>query len=272
MNNELAELSQRIDALRQQQAQHEENIQLVRQKLADADARRRSDTENPRRWNHVLDNLEACLDDAKSRLESCRLAIKRTENEMALLREKKERESRAAWTAPDPELAEMLPELSGEAMQAARTILETPLEDIGKMSLEEVALLHDQVAEQQFEEALSDTDRLMGRLEFANQMAPEQAEDAAPPQTQAPEQDPEQRKQRILRSAMEHIRTGQLEEMSLEEIRLIISCYNLLTRRLKSTPRDERLKRILGAAVKVLQRRLLALKREQDSEADGASR
>ncbi len=151
-------------------------------------------------------------------------------------------------------------------MQAARKILETPLEDIGKLSLEEVASLHNQVAEDNFEAALADTDRLLGRLEFANQTTsepPPRAAGSGPPV----DKEQEQRRQQILRMALEKIRTGKLEGMTLEEIRLTITCYDLLTRRLTSSPRDERLKRILGAAVKVLQRRLIEMRREQQEQA-----
>ncbi len=266
MSKELAELKEHLATLREQEAQHARNVEQVRTKLADADRRRRTDTENQRRWNHVLNNLESCLDDAKARLEMCRLSIRRTENEMDLLREKAEREARTAWLAPDPDVAAMLPDLSGEAMQAARKILETPLEDIGKLSLEEVASLHNQVAEDNFEAALADTDRLLGRLEFANQTTsepPPRAAGSGPPV----DKEQEQRRQQILRMALEKIRTGKLEGMTLEEIRLTITCYDLLTRRLTSSPRDERLKRILGAAVKVLQRRLIEMRREQQEQA-----
>jgi len=89
---------------------------------------------------------------------------------------------------------------------------------------------------------------LSGRLEVANQA---HVDETAVEEPNAPER----REQIMLRAAIEKVGSNRLQNITDEEARLINNCYHLLARRLNPSMKDERLLRILGAAVQVLERR-----------------
>lgn len=246
------ELEREFDQLRTEYAQHQEIRAQISDLLGEADERRRQEAGTRAKWDRVISNLETCLREAKARLTHCEVELFRVEKRLDGLSVEKT----GAIELP-PELEEFadiedLRALTEDSLEAARKILGMPLEDIAKLNLEEVAELHNEIEEASTKVSKSSLERLRGRLELANQFA------ESPPDQDLP--DSERRRQHILRAAIEKIRTNQIDYMTEKEIKLILASYTLLTQRLSSIPKDERLKRILGAAVNILRRKLNASK------------
>ena len=239
------QIQKRLDYLQTQCAQHQINLDNVRRLLAKADDRRRREPDRMDRWNQVLDNLETCLDETRARLERCKVTIKLVERRLEALRTGESLREIEPETPPEP-----LPPPPGIGImtaQAAQRILNMPLDEIGKLSLEEVAMLQDNLVRENMAAAMPDNERFAARIEYANQTA-----------TMSDDLE-DNRKQSTLRAAIEKISTNRIAEMTEQEMRIVIACHDLLTRRLTTSPRDERLKRILGAAVK----RLIARKKDE---------
>ena len=239
------QIQKRLDHLQTQCAQHQINLDNVRRLLAKADDRRRREPDRMDRWNQVLDNLETCLDETRARLERCKVTIKLEERRLEALRTGESLREIEPATPPEP-----LPPPPGIGImtaQAAQRILNMPLDEIGKLSLEEVAMLQDSLVRENMAAAMPDNERFAARIEYANQTA-----------TMSDDLE-DNRKQSTLRAAIEKISTNRIAQMTEQEMRVVIACRDLLTRRLTTSPRDERLKRILGAAVK----RLIARKKDE---------
>ena len=237
-----------LDRLRQQRKQYREDLARVMSLLSKADARRKSETRDQRKWNTVLDNLEKSLDETRARLTVCDTRIEFLEREL---------KGSPADTPPPlsraPEMDEFdglegLPALTENSLAVAKKILTMPVEDIGQLSIEETALLYSHITDESVDGASPSVERLLGRIEVANQTAPEAAQVEK-------ERQPQERRQAVLRAAVDKISAGRLDDMSAEEVRLTVATYNLLERRVTSSPRDKRLKRILGASAKILMRR-----------------
>ncbi|MBI3117206.1 MAG: hypothetical protein HYZ00_00870, partial [Candidatus Hydrogenedentes bacterium] len=201
-----------------------------------------------RRWNAVLDHLELSLDEAKARHQACQAEVLRAEQalrelppspalEAAPQPPAQRRSEDAAFTKAPPALGEVEQEL-----------LNAPFAELHKFSLEQIALVQSHL--EQAPQVQSDvTEHLIGRLELANQVR----EDTAVPAHAAEPQN--FRRQLVLRAAIDKIQANRIDAMTPDEIQLVVACHSLLTRRLRPTPKDERLLRILGAALKVLQRK-----------------
>lgn len=247
------ELEERLEKSRAELAQHEENLATVLALLEKADRRRREEPENLPHWNRVLTNLEHCMDEARARVGACQLQISRLERAR-----EGEAQSQIPGHAIAPAAMSPLPAPSTTALDAAQTILNMPLEQLSKLTLEEVAFLHGHISNDNLTLIEQDTSGILGRLELANQL---QAQTPDPPQDEP--LSPERRRQEVLRNAIDKICANRLNMITPEEAQLVNATYELLSRRLSSKPKDERLKRILGAAVNVLNNRLNAERRNQ---------
>ena len=172
----------------------------------------------------VLENLETSLDDTKKRVSAAELELLRLERELKDFRQHVERGD----------------EVGTDVADLANLPVEQP-ERLGPQNLEEAAGL---------ENALIETGggdpQLAASLELANQMGETYEIDEA---GQTP------RRQEALRGAIAKISQRQFDAMSHDEVKLLLACHSLLTRRLAPTPRDQRLKRILDGAIRVLERR-----------------
>ena len=247
-------LEDKLENTKRNLLQHEQNVAAIQDLLKKADRRRCEEPDNSHRWNRVLDNLERCLDEAKAHVGRCQLEIGRIQRTL-----QDEQESADRTDSAPPQSESMpLEAPSATTLDAARRILSMSVEEMSALTLEEVALLHGQLANENVTLIEQDTAGVLSRIELANQL-----QAAPPPSASEDTGAPERRRQVLLRGAIDKICAHQLHNMTEEEARLVISTHALLVRRLTSNPKDERLKHILGAAVNILSNRLQAEKRSK---------
>lgn len=255
MDTTQAELERKLDQLKNQLAQHQENLTTVVTLLDKADRRRLEEPADSNRWNRVLENLESCLDEAKARVGACQAAIEQAQRQLGEFRP-------GEFPAPSlpPEMETLdFPPLPPASLEAARRILSMPLEEVSKLTLEEVALLHSQIASERTETLAANTERILGRLELAIQTQKE------PVESSTGDASSEKRHQLLLRHAIDKVNSGHLTELTEQETKLLLSSYELVHNRLTPRAKDERLRRILGAAVNVvLHRKQAEVRRAQE--------
>lgn len=221
-----------IDEARARHSAALDALAKVKDLLAKADQRRVQEPQDARKWHRVLENLETSLDDTKKRVSSAELEMLRLERELKEFRQHLERGEQVA-----PEDAK------GGAAAELGTGLPKP------KNLEEAARMESSLAAEEGGDR-----QLAASLELANQMGETYEIDDA---GHTP------RRQEALRGAIAKISQRQFDAMSHDEIKLVVACHSLLTRRLAPTPRDQRLKRILDGAIRVLERR------KSDLDGDG---
>lgn len=210
----------------------ERKIEEVRTLLARADQRLREDPENRRRWLSVVENLEASLIELRARQQR---------NEIEL----KQAETSQATPTREPQLGHPLTESSTHLLESVAAM---PLVSASAMTLEQAARIESLCREGGGGE-LNDTRRaqVLARVELANQSPPTYTDDA--------EELPARRTQLALRGAIDKIQHGRIDTMTSDEVRMTVACYDLIRRRVNPTPSDQRLTRILGAAINILNRK-----------------
>ncbi|MBP8131784.1 MAG: hypothetical protein KA184_19570 [Candidatus Hydrogenedentes bacterium] len=211
--------------------------------LSKADSRRLADPEGQRRWNNVLDRLERSLDEARARVERIDFLVGQTQ---AVLDGRDTAPPSRADEYLDPQLDSDF-QLSQDPGEAMSQVLAMSLSDLSKLTMEQVALLHAQLPEQDIDIASAETQRAEARIELANQVRRRSETDG-----QRSLSITERRHQYILRAALQKTRTGRLSDVTREEKRLLSSCYEMLARRLEPDARDERLKNMLRQALDTL--------------------
>jgi len=242
------DITAQLEEQRLQREQHHANVERVKSLLRKADKRRKTDSGSKQKWDSVLENLEMSLDEARAHRAACDAEITHLEHE--LRDHPMDAPSPTSTDSDSGDLDEMdqLPALGDNSLSVAKKVMGMPMEEIGQLPMEEAAQLYGEIAEENADTASPQVERLMGRIELANQTAAEDTKTEDAPQLK-------ERTPAALRVAVDTICNSRLDDMSAEEIRLTIATHNLLSRRITSSPRDERLKRILGAAVNILARR-----------------
>ena len=218
-----------LAAARARCAEDLKTLAQVRGLLAKADRRRVVESEDARKWNRVLESLERSLDLTKARYELSVAQVERLEREAGLA------------PSPGPPSTEGLADPGdawGETMRR-----------VEGLTLEEASQLQSDIDSGNIDDA-----QLEAGLALANQMSGD-------PESEA--ESGENRRQLALRAAIDKIGKRRFDQMSLEEIKLVLACHSLLTSRLEPTPRDQRLRRILDGAIKILQRRKEQMERLQ---------
>jgi len=217
------ELQVAVKRLRDQILTDETALVQIRALLAKADRKRAVPGEARRKWEQVAENLETSLLETRARLEHNRVTLRHTEAQFAVL------DSSLQTTSPQEEHVE--PELAEDAVALARnTSLET-------LTRREAALLEaeaeggDQVQER-------------CRVELLNQLAGTVEGQAAATG--------EQRRQHLLREAIEKVQLGALDRISPDERRMLLICHSLLSRRLNPSAKDRHLLKVLGAALETI--------------------
>jgi len=229
--------------------QKEQLVEHIRSLLERADARRDAEPENRRKWNRVLDNLEAALDEAKLRLQLCRQCLEQERGWHAAVENAQPppEDPPAPCAAPD-ENEVVAAENPGnpEAADAARSLLETPLESVEQASLEQVALAQSYLSWRQEKGLANGADRrLAGRIELAIQGRNGRNGKALVARTAQ-----ERRRQRALRDLVAKIQWNRFESLTLRDLGLALECYTALARRLDLDESERRLKAILDRGLR----------------------
>jgi hypothetical protein len=257
MESNRAALQSRLDQLRARLQRDQENLAAVMELLRKADERQKTEPGNRTMWYRVLNNLEHSLIELRSRIQSSEIDIGKLENELAQLPEPETDNPPAdsAEVSPGTQVGVSLAEPPSSRaplpMEAAQLILARPVEEIAELTLQDVSSMFDSVAIENVAAAAPDAGQLMTTLEITGQTL---GNDAA--------NDTERRRQTALRCAIEKIQTKQIDKMTPEEVRMTLVCYESLTRRTNRTPKDERLSRILGAAIQIINRKRAKGKKE----------
>ena len=228
MRSKLLQLGLDLEQARARCAEDLRALEEVRGLLAKADERRLQEPEEARKWNRVLENLERSLDLTKARFERSDTLVRLLERNLD--------EMRTAHGGPS-EAPVNVPSEPAEGWSAT-------MKQVGAMNLEQASELQSRIDSGEIHDA-----QLEAGLALANQM---HAGDAVDPAQAEPT---EQRRQLVLRGAIDKIGKQQFDQMGLDEIKLVIACHSLLTSRLNPTERDQRLRRILDGAIKILRRR-----------------
>ena len=228
MNAKLFELREQVFKARLKLAEDLQAVDQVRVLLLQADERRNTEPVEARKWNRVLENLENSLDQTRARHAYSQAVL--FQLEQALL-ELEHAAGQSQIELPEPPRAE-------KAEQWTAT-----LEKVGAMSLEEACVLQSQIDSGEIHDAA-----LEAGLELTNQMHPDV-------ELAGSERIPDSRRQVVLRAAIDKVGKQAFDSMTLDEIKLLMACHSLLTSRLEPTMRDQRLKRILDGAIKILQKK-----------------
>lgn len=218
-------------------------VEKVHELLHRADERRRAEPHNVRRWDSVVDHLETSLADARARLGLVEDELARVEQCLA---------PDARGTAPppapppDPPAPPAAVELSNEPREAARQLLALDLNQLAALTMEQVSQLHSQLRAGAVPGAIEEMERLAGRIEVANQ-TPAPASPGG-----------ERRGQEVLRHAVGRLQLGEADRLARREAALVLSCYELLDRKISPTPSDLRLKGLLEPHLPTLRVRAVA--------------
>jgi len=139
--NSRADLQELVAVLQDRVDQHNVRIDQINGLLEKAELRRRKEPDNRRKWNNVLDNLEASLKEERAKRESSQVALKDARQQL-------ERLGNAVAANVDDEPADIVldaaprtPEHGGEGGAAARRIRELADTALERLTLQEVALL-----------------------------------------------------------------------------------------------------------------------------------
>lgn len=223
---------ERVASARKRHQESREALEKVRSLLLKADRQYHRAGPEARKWHKVLENLEASLDECKSRVTVTATELRRFEGKLAALLAGDEIPAGAPTPAP-PENADV--------------DIDSPWPS--PMDLEEACLLRERIDEGEIHDK-----KLEARLELSNQLGDTYDVDKS---GDLP------RRQLALRGAIDKISRRDFDGMSYEEVKLVLACRSLLTSRLEPTPRDGRLKRIIDGASRVLKQRKAAFEAEE---------
>lgn len=265
----LREQISQLAALRNQAKAAVEN---VLQLLKKADERRLLEGERP--WNRILDNLERALDLTRSRLTKYEQQIKECARQLHQIQEGLAPTASGAVPGDEEQAppAAPLPQgvrLSKDHVQVAERILAMPLEVLGKLTLNEVAEMNDQIfgqGEEQPTRAPSGANEippkkshLTQRIERAKQTREALAATHRPSEPSFAER----RRQKTLRESVAKVMSGNSKALDLEEVEILLQCHKSLTERASVTANDLRLKGILDGALESIQERGSELRRKR---------
>jgi len=223
-----------LERRHKRQAVVEETLKLIGR----AEERHRNDKKSRRKWNRILIRLEDSLLEAKKAVAECDTLIEIGRGKEDTPAEEPEQEHRPAEAAP------ARPTHADPESSAAYAMVETPIEELADISLEDVALARAYTARDNYAAHDEEFKRtLAAKLELASQLP--RAQD--PPLEQA-----ERRDQRLLREAVKKMQAGEIEAMSDDELDLLVNCYTILTNKLVPTTNNNRLLEIISRTIEPL--------------------
>lgn len=245
-----------VERLEEEYRRQEMLVEHVRALLVRADSRRDTEPENRRKWNRILDNLEAALAEARTKLEHCDMCLRREREWNQVVDGSRPADPPQSQQRPQPEL-DPLPqpsltagdaeavaaELDGdiEAAEAARDLLETPMESVQTAPLEQVALAQRYLSLRKENGDVNRSDRrLAGRVELAIQ-----GRTPLPPKPMVSHTIEERRHQKALREIVGKIQRNRLGSLTVQELELAVDCCVVLSQRIDLTQAEIRLRDLL---------------------------
>ena len=208
----------------------EETLKLIGR----AEEKRVQDRESRRRWTRILIRLEDSLVEAQKAVAECD----------TLIDVERGRRRRAAGALSDkaPEFAQEASAVSDAdpERRAAYKIAETPVEALVDVSLEDAAFARAYMERRGFDahdKAFRRT--LAAKVELASQL---------PPAAVRPEHG-ERRGQLVLRQAITRMQSGQIAQMSDNEIELLVNCYTVLRNKVAPTESNKRLLAMISRTI-----------------------
>jgi hypothetical protein len=226
MDIKLLEIRRRLAKAKEKLAEDLRAMDEVKVLLLKADEKCLSEPGDARKWNRVLTNLENSLDQTRARCAYSRVIVSQLEQACA--------ELESAGSAAEIPLPEPPP--APEAEHWAAT-----LEKVEGMSLEDACVLQSQIDSGEIQDV-----ELEAGLTLANQINHDPIHAEALP---------EARRQHVLRAAIDKVSKQAFNDMTLDEVKLLMACHALITSRLEPSMRDQRLRRILDGAIKILRKR-----------------
>jgi hypothetical protein len=205
----------------------EETLKLIGR----AEERHRNDKKRRRKWNRILIRLEDSLLEAKKAVAECDTLM-----EVERGREEK--------PAEEPERKEVQPPDADAEALAAYRVVDTPVEGLADISLEDVALAQAYMARDSYaahDEGFKRT--LAAKLELASQLP--RAQSSVPKEA-------ERRNQPLLREAIERMQTGGVGAISDDELDLLVNCYTILSNKIVPTTNNNRLLELISRTIEPL--------------------
>ena len=241
------ELEIEIERLEEQHKKDLDTLGDVNELLRQADRRRKTERSNQRKWDRVLENLERGLDETKSRITGCEVNLKTARKALDAKDEAPEAAAEPAEeSVPEPE-ASVSEAGGGGYLALAESIACTPLAELHRFTLEQIADVSGRLEREITRENFPDYEKLAAHIEFANQLRSKAGES---------DENKERRGQGALRAAIDKVLNKQFDAMSPEEMRLILASQDLLLRNLRPGVQDERLGKLIAAGAAVIKRRL----------------
>ncbi|HOT51518.1 MAG TPA: hypothetical protein P5318_16655 [Candidatus Hydrogenedentes bacterium] len=237
--------------------------------LDKADARRAKEGE--RRWGRIVDNLEGALQLAKAKVTGYEQRIRECEQHLEAL-------ARASvGTGPKPllefvsaEFEDVIPEgmkLPPDHLAAAQRILGMSLDDLGGLTLEQVADMNAQLYEEPPEPpkppSPPEPERTRSALDERIEHAKEIRESLAARRSNQPPSFAERRRQKVLRDAIAKVMNGKIQTLDFEEVEMLVQCYNGIEERPDKSDNDTRLQAMLGRFLPAIQERASELRRKR---------
>ena len=270
-------LLQEILELEASRDQAKAAVDNVRELLRKADAHRVEDERLP--WNRIYDNLERTLDLTRARFTTYEQLLKERRRDLEQLRS-----SGGAGTQEQPPpsstieeqmmigaLRDVLPEdvpLPKNHFLVAERILAMPLDLLGKMTLDQAAVMNAQLFEaaeidaqkaaQEGAGAVTKQSWLEAKIARAKQAREALAAKRSETVTFA-----DRRRNMILRNAIEKVITSNYTLLDLSEIELVLNYGKTIAVKPDKTPNDIRLKGIIEGSTGKLNERASELRRRR---------
>ncbi len=241
----------------------------VKDLLDKADARRAKEGERP--WGRIVDNLESALQLTKAKVTGFEQRVLQCEQHLEMLLRA------TAGTGPKPqqrftsaEFEDVIPEgmkLPPDHLAAAERILGMSLDDLGGLTLEQVADMNTQIYEEPpvaLEPAPPPEPARPGSaLDTRIERAKEMRESLAARHQSLQPSFADRRRQKLLRDAIAKLLTDKIQTLDLEEIELLVQCHNGIEDRAEKSESDARLQTMLARYIPAMQERASELRRKR---------
>lgn len=234
-----------IARLHRSRREHQNALKQIRELLANADIRRKSVAPHELgRWNKMLDALERQMDQAKAVLADVEQRIKR----MQFRLERLHGQPRAGASATPPSRTDTLATTGVE--DASAHILGIPRDRVSQLGLDEIAELHEQISNQKNNKENSGLN--IKHSEQKRQLYKRQEPTRPDADTrQSSSQSISPTFDRIIKTIQRH----EIDSLTPEDVGLVRAALERFSQKGDLSPREERLKSLLQAALNIWEKR-----------------